>query len=49
MIAPIDLEIKLKAKRLPKSAKEKPTIVFLTTRFRHGLNKVFSKAETEKK
>ena len=36
IITPIELEIKLKAKRLNKSEKEKPTKVFLTIRFFQG-------------
>jgi hypothetical protein len=36
IIAPIQREIKLKAKRLAQSEKEKPTKVFLTKRFFHG-------------
>ncbi len=49
MKAPIDLEMRLKAKRLAQSAKEKPIMVLLTVRFRQGWNRVFNKADTEKK
>ena len=49
MIAPIVLEIRLKARRLAQSAKEKPIVVFFTIRFRQGWNKVLNKTETEKK
>ena len=49
MRVPIHLEMRLKAKRLAQSAKEKPIVVFFTIRFRQGWNKVLNKTETEKK
>jgi hypothetical protein len=39
----------LKARRLNKSEKEKPTKVLLIIRFFHGLNNVLNSVEIEKK
>ncbi len=46
---PINLEIRLKEKRLNHSLKEKPTAVFFATKFFQGLKSVLKSVGIEKK